>query len=247
MAETSAIWSYVDRQNIAGSFDNSRLSPEEVDAAAGAIQVTRAQFVVDSIAVELDQRREVLLMDREEAVRQLARIDAQLAQFDPNAVPPVQKGDALLDSGPERYRKLLGANMNQRDLYKALENEPPFMLWLSKKLIFSELSPPYSLKEWIHLHMGDIKEIYGDKSMVFTRAANSLSWYLRHNTKALQEEGLISSITTDEAGNERLVIDNPNEFMKRALCATNFGVKSAIATLAIADMQRQEHTAADTQ
>lgn len=246
MAETTIIREYVDRDAISESFAGSGLSPEEVDTAAQAIQLSRAQIVVDSIAEELARRHGLLLSERAETAQHLADIDMQLVEFGSNAASSEPEGNTLFEHGPERYRKFFDANMNQSDLQKALESEPPFTLWVSENQYSAESSNDYSLRGWLCMHMRDIKVIYGDKSITFTRAVNSLTLYLRHNFKLLQEEGLISRIITDHAGNKGLVIDSPIGFMMMALeYATNFGAKSAVATLAIADMQRQEHAAVE--
>lgn len=246
MAETDLIRNYVDGDVIAESFAGSGLSPEEVDAAVGAIQVSRAQFVVDSIAVELVQKRAVLLMDREEAVRQLAGIDAQLAEFGSNTVSSEPEDHTLLDSGPERYRKFLGANMNHGDLQKALESEPPFVLWFTVKR-FTPTVGDYSLRDWVNGHMGDIKEMYDDRSTQFIKTANLLSRHLgnRSQIDMLKEAGYIAQEEMHDGDDRRgLRIDRPGEFILYTSSYINFGVQSAIITLAIADMQRQEQTAA---
>lgn len=140
-----------------------------------------------------------------------------------------------------RHRELLVQTIppTGNQLYAHLENEPPFILWFDRDKSFSY---PYWLRSWIERNQPVLKAQYGDGVRAMNRAANCLARGLNTVIDRWTKKGAVSETIVDPEDETRtgLVINDPMKFFDEALAITNFGVKSAIATLCIADMQRLE-------
>lgn len=227
---------FVNPEKLQGDFSwLVTISDEEMTIAAEAIAHDRAQFVVNAVAAELNQRRDDLCEIRSLLGSRLNLIDADLSLIDASLTNPNHKERELLRKRIEwfEYKGKRGRFIN------SLVDEEPFVLWL--KPTSKDQTP--GLIDWVTEYKAEIIDRYGIHASNFTRAAKNLpkaghpeDWVYR------MEDGAAEIIKSDSpaSGEIGLRIDDPRKFIKAAFDLPGFGVHSAVALLCIADMQRQQ-------
>ncbi len=188
-----------------------------------AEQTGRAQFVVDSIAEQLAARRSLLLYEAEEIQTFL----------DTHTLPSSEPEASDRPTLQTRIEQLQVKSVEEA--MRHINKEPPFVLW------FESNEYGLTLHKWIDRNRHLLIQTFGRQTSAFTRAASALSRAL-HDPSQLGHEiadGKISGVRR-VGPDTGIVIGRPSAFFERAQSYTNYGAKSMIATLCIADLQRTE-------
>jgi hypothetical protein len=216
------------------------LPADEVDIVVRAIQKDHAQFVVDAIVSELNQRVSDLYARRNDLKAEVAHTDKIISLIESTLGMPESKSRVILSSRADLFR--INGWTDEWD--DCLRKEPPFVLWLEPVRHSEYLHHP-TLWSWVRSHSDEIKQKFGSYSTAFTRAARCLE---RVPLDEWGEGRGISGIINHE--NEQInyigiVVGDTRKFIGEALDISQFGYKSAAAVLCIADMQREEFGAPD--
>lgn len=249
------VWGYVDEISILEQVDQPELAAAEVAAAVLAVQRTRAQFVADSLALELSCRRDVVLAERERLLGELATVDLQLTQIDTYSPDPFSRiagdpyqyfgldtADANRPNVNERRDLLNSSSATNDDIFEAALREPPFVLWMETVSKYEDGPTEYSLTRWNERNREKIQARFGRFSMSsFTRASDRLSRYLgsSENLEKWVREGVLGGLS-EQPDRIGLVVNNPRVFFSAAKSLHGYGYKSMLATACIADLQREE-------
>lgn len=231
---------FVDRDSVKGSFEFlcEDLDHDEMALAIDVVVQSRAQFVIDAVLSELVARKRALLTQRTTIEDEARELTSQVNEI--NRVMGFSHTDERegLDQRAKDRSKWFDSKIKEPQFMRDIEeNEPSFVLWFQ----LAGIHRKPVLTPWVHDHYDELREKYGKHVGNFERATNCLA---RASVETWTSDGVGEVIISDEDSIEvGIVIDNPYQFINRALCITNFGLKSAVALMCIADMQRAERQA----
>lgn len=218
----------------AASLDTSEEWPTErtgqaaVDLMLESERVARMQFVADSIAGELAVRRSMFLV---EATAIQAILDTHPT---PRPYPPKGLERPSIETRLQQFEYV----QNYEDALDLAGREPAFTLW------FEPYEHGFTLLNWVERSRSMVASTCGRHASMISRSARTLTYGygLPHYFRDLIRRGVISNVLPD-GELTGLVVANPVAFFEDAEGITNFGAKSVVATLCIADMQRGEREA----
>lgn len=227
---------YVDSETIKLTLAPAGIEGSELDAAASAIQKERAQWVVDNIAAEMC-RRVVVLTDRKNALTtELTQVENDLELIHDSLFLPMPK-DKTPVSVQERLMQYDQQLSYNGELYFA-EKQDPFTIQLSLSR-YLEQEP--RLREWLGKHQAEIDTVYGvnirkhmeKTSRIIDREFARISF--TPETSVYEIWGNLIERTPN--GEYRLRVEDTKIFFDELLSTRNFGHKSMIALLCLADYQ----------
>lgn len=239
------------------------LDDEEAQLIRNEVTRSRASWVVNAVAAELDNRREGLCSRRDALVEELHSIDLGIAEIDGIITPaasnirlPKGSYEHIPNAQPaleifSRYK-----NLEKKDAIARLADENPFSLTIYN--MEAELIPNGTVitghgVRWNEANEHIIDTLFGvEEKSNFTRAMNHISSHLVDDEllKSLANKGVISDAVvcapyrrSDITRLASVQVEKPQEFIQYVLNhVRNFGMKSVGPLLAIAELQKSQNS-----
>ncbi len=242
--ETDLIYDWVDKATIASEFPEG-LAVDEKDVAIGAVQASRVQLVVDSLAQELYKRDKDLQVSENELSREMASVKSEREII--GGALGFNSNKSRLEDLSDWTEEMTGMLTNRRSLgdhqvEELFKNIPPFSIEYA-----GEREP--SLRGWIEKNRTEIRKQYGSKDVgsAMSRMAGVMERVFTHldtpSMGMLIEQGIIADVVSiDREGRSLIksfIVADPFKFHEHSYSFSNCGPKSLVALLCIADMQQR--------
>jgi hypothetical protein len=245
---------FVDEQTIRDQLSGVDLSPSEVDEAIIAIQIYRAQTVVDGITNELASRRASVTQARNTHMAQAALCENEIEHID--AALGYEKDAVSLEADGEnpavatlaqRFSERLASKGNdERWLEKYAPG--PFVLEIPYVEVASSAeNGHFAIWQWIDEHKTELETIFRGNFTQFSKL-NDIGRQLVYTRRIerLVAEGYISNFTeatdeTDKIIKGVIQVNNPVKFFEWVSSITYVGRKSTIAFMSVVELQQLVH------
>ena len=231
-----SIYEYVVAAEVLQTLGSTGLSQAECHIARKAVEHDRAQWVVDSIALELDSRRQALADRKLTLTSELELIDEDLAIIDKIREPKKEQNITA------ELIELYDAKVEYRTFKDIAKDQPPFGLKMQYDKHRSDMlkRPAYSVHKWAESNRTALQQMYGKRitASIF-RSAHAIdrnfSWEDHNDYPAMQE----AVIQRELGDNAELVVNDPSMFFGYLFDGRDhFSHKTLVATLCLAEFQK---------